>query len=283
MADILPKPSELDISSFEEGFSNQVYRIGWQQCPRMVLRLPVLDANVFYIDRQAEIEVMINAANEKLSPAVLWHDNKGAVASQYVTQPSLDWSVKHTDMNIKRIAHALSRAHSLPAVTHSFCIYEVIEHYLSGIKLTLPDAMDLSDEWSYLEHKYTELEKVVPSSCSVLCHNDLNPKNVLMDDQQLWLIDWEYSGMGDSLFDLAVFARSHNLDRSQRMLLLSEYDPSLDVEVSLYILDLYGKAYALREMAWLLLKHLTTPGDIESLGFYHEFKSLPSLNPFYNN
>jgi thiamine kinase-like enzyme len=38
---------------------------------------------------------------------------------------------------------------------------------------------------------------------SVPCHNDLHPRNVVEDVRQAWLVDWEYGGLGDPLFDLA--------------------------------------------------------------------------------
>ena len=37
----------------------------------------------------------------------------------------------------------------------------------------------------------------------VLCHNDMMPGNWIDQGERLWLIDWEYSGAGHPLFDLA--------------------------------------------------------------------------------
>ena len=101
-----------------------------------------------------------------------------------------------------------------------------------------------------------------------------------MDDQTIWLIDWEYTGMGDPLFDLAVLSRSHNLTQIQQVHLIASYDDSLDIEVTLNKIAQYSLAYSLREMAWLLLKHVVTPEDTLSLEYYYEFKATPSLNPF---
>ena len=37
-----------------------------------------------------------------------------------------------------------------------------------------------------------------------LCHNDLLPSNIIADDRRVWLVDWEYAGLGHPLFiDLA--------------------------------------------------------------------------------
>jgi thiamine kinase-like enzyme len=54
----------------------------------------------------------------------------------------------------------------------------------------------------------------------VLCHNDPYHLNFL-DDGDLWLIDWEYAGMGDPMYDLAGIGL--NLDEAGRDLLLRSY------------------------------------------------------------
>jgi thiamine kinase-like enzyme len=54
----------------------------------------------------------------------------------------------------------------------------------------------------------------------VLCHNDPYHLNFL-DDGSLWLIDWEYAGMGDAMYDLAGIA--YRLDSEGRDHLLRSY------------------------------------------------------------
>ncbi len=53
-----------------------------------------------------------------------------------------------------------------------------------------------------------EARQVVPT----LCHHDLHHLNILDDGARLWLVDWEYGGRGDALFDLAGFVSMNGLD-----------------------------------------------------------------------
>jgi thiamine kinase-like enzyme len=50
----------------------------------------------------------------------------------------------------------------------------------------------------------------------VLCHNDVHHLNLIDDSERLWLIDWEYAGLGNPLFDLAAVCCYHNYDAALR-------------------------------------------------------------------
>lgn len=280
MSGLLPDQSQIESVSFEEGFSNEVNLLSWGQEPRLILRIPCIDCDAFYVNRVEEIQTMKDAAHIAVSPTLVWHDEKGGFACEFVHQPSLDWSVVHKDKDVVRIAHTLRKAHQLPARDHKYVISDVIQHYIDGIYAKVKGDAVLVREHGYLVSVFETLEKPETLLPEVLCHNDLNPKNTLMDDDKLWFIDWEYSGVGDPLFDLAVVVKSHNLNAQQTSLLLSAYQSDLDISKACHAISEYSKYYSVREMAWLLLKYAITPEDTLSLEYYYEFKTTPALNPF---
>ena len=55
------------------------------------------------------------------------------------------------------------------------------------------------------------------------CHNDLLSANFIDDGTRLWLVDWEYAGMGDPFFDLGNFAVNHELAEEGENELLAAY------------------------------------------------------------
>jgi Ser/Thr protein kinase RdoA (MazF antagonist) len=57
----------------------------------------------------------------------------------------------------------------------------------------------------------------------VLCHNDLNPYNILWRDQIPTLIDWEYAGKNDRYFDLASVVVEFALHRSDIKVFIDRY------------------------------------------------------------
>jgi thiamine kinase-like enzyme len=54
------------------------------------------------------------------------------------------------------------------------------------------------------------------------CHNDLLNGNFLLAEK-LYILDWEYAGMGDIFFDLANFSVNHELYEEEIRLLLECY------------------------------------------------------------
>ena len=55
-----------------------------------------------------------------------------------------------------------------------------------------------------------------------LCHNDILNHNILESDK-LMLIDWEFAGVGDPCFDLAVVVQHHGLGKKLGNLFLNAY------------------------------------------------------------
>ena len=55
------------------------------------------------------------------------------------------------------------------------------------------------------------------------CHNDLLSANFLRQDSRIYIIDWEYAGMGDIFFDLANLSVNQGFSEDQDHSLLTDY------------------------------------------------------------
>ena len=75
----------------------------------------------------------------------------------------------------------------------------------------------------------------------VPCHNDLLTANFLDGGDRLWIVDWEYAGMGDRFFDLGNLAVNNGFADEDEERLLTEY---------------FGRAPAAAELASLRLMRL---------------------------
>ena len=98
-----------------------------------------------------------------------------------------------------------------------------IEEYLSRYK-------KLAIKYSPSQHEkinslYKQSISLIPFfNHSAFCHNDLSLDNLLWtSNQKLKVIDWEYSGLGDSVMDIANLSLMCQLTSHQEAALLAEY------------------------------------------------------------
>jgi thiamine kinase-like enzyme len=83
-----------------------------------------------------------------------------------------------------------------------------------------------------------------------LCHHDLNPSNLLFDPAgRLWLVDWEYAGLGDPHFDLASYACQHGLGGRRLARFAAAYATAAGRTVDLVRLE--RAAWAFDYVQWL--------------------------------
>ena len=55
------------------------------------------------------------------------------------------------------------------------------------------------------------------------CHDDLLAANLLGDGKRVWLVDWEYAGMGDRYFDLGNLSINNGFGEDDDRALLDAY------------------------------------------------------------
>ncbi|CCV64312.1 Choline/ethanolamine kinase [Alteracholeplasma palmae J233] len=77
-----------------------------------------------------------------------------------------------------------------------------------------PEYKILKTEWiSLYQEKYNQFEKV-------FCHGDAQRTNLILKDDKIYLMDWEFSGWNDPYYDLACFG---NMEFKDAILLLEAY------------------------------------------------------------
>ena len=77
-----------------------------------------------------------------------------------------------------------------------------------------------------IDNNYREMTKLISRMNNLNpCHNDLWHENIIKDKNgKIWLVDWEYSTMGDKHFDLAFFIKSLRLNEKQERTFLESYN-----------------------------------------------------------
>lgn len=86
-----------------------------------------------------------------------------------------------------------------------------------------------------------------------LAHNDLWANNFLDDGEHLSLLDWEFSGTGDGMIDLATLSLAGNYSEEEQRTLLVAY--GLNAPDDFATLQTMKWAVRFFEAGWALVMH----------------------------
>lgn len=85
-----------------------------------------------------------------------------------------------------------------------------------------------------------------------LCHHDLNPLNIIVRGDHIWLIDWESVALSDVYFDLASFVVEQHLSTQQQQLFITSYFNYSGIQIKPLKLSLMQLAYTLVCWCWYI-------------------------------
>jgi thiamine kinase-like enzyme len=229
-----------------------------------VLRLPGEDT-FDYIDRRAEEHNGRIAASVGVNAEVLHFDAEdGTMLSRFIGGVPMDGeSFERDPMAPARAALVLRRVHRLGPVFRSrFDVFSMIRGYLEILyKLRMPPPEDYYE----VRREAQAVRRVLQASRVLLapCHNDPWPGNFVMDSEgRLHLIDWEFSGMNDPLWDLADLSVEAGFGPEQDRTMLEAYCGGCTHPVLYSRLELYKAMSDLLWSLWGLIQYANgNPSD----------------------
>jgi thiamine kinase-like enzyme len=186
-----------------------------------VLRIGGRDTELLGIERPAEHEAAVRAAAVGTGPEVVaFLDDEGVLVTRFVAgRPAPPERLRMPD-GLACVVAALKPFHEGPPIAARFDSFRVVEAYsetAAGHGVAVPAAYSSAEELA------GRIERALGARPLVPCHNDLLNANFILDGARLWIVDWEYAGMGDLFFDLANFSVNHELAAEEDDELLRAY------------------------------------------------------------
>lgn len=214
--------------------------------------------------RWNELAISRAAARAGVAPAVR-HAESGLLVLDYVAARPLCPEDRLDPTMISRLSDLVRRVHrdvtrAVEGPVLCFSVPHILQDYARLLKLHSSKHLA---EFTDLLAKADILEMAIGPGEMVLCHNDLLPGNILIGSDQLWLIDWEYAGFGNPLFDLGGIASNNGFsNEEERMLLEAYYHQPLRDEVWLRY-SAMKCASLLRETLWSMVSEIISSIDFD--------------------
>jgi thiamine kinase-like enzyme len=191
---------------------------------RFVLRIPGAGTGE-YIDRRAEAEAARSAAAAGVNAEVVFFDDSdGLMVTRFVDGAVTMDAARFADLAAAaRAGEAFRRLHTTAApFATDFRLFPMIDEYkalLAAKGATLPDGYADAERRAAAARAALEAHPValVPSHCDPLCENFLDT------GERMYVIDYEYSGNNDPMWDLGDLSVEGGFGDAQDEALLRGY------------------------------------------------------------
>ena len=243
--------ADLKATPLDGGITNRNFRVdvGGEA---FVLRIAGADTDLLGINREYEYAANLAAGIAGIAPEVFYFIRPdGYLVTRFIPGRPVPPDEMRQPEAIRRAMQVVRKIHSLPVIPGTFNVFQIVSDYSEIARrygVLFPD-----DFYQLIETmQAAERALLFRSQPAQPCHNDLLNANFLLDDR-LYVLDWEYAGMGDIFFDLANFSDHHHLTKEQdRWLLQCYFEQAIPSDwAHLQIMKMLSD---LREATWALVQ-----------------------------
>jgi len=206
------------------GLTNLVFRVE-TGTEKLIVRVPGAGTEA-YIDRKVELHNARVAARAGISAEILWADGDSGVMISRLIDPAVTMTPSlfaSREGAAARAGIALKALHSAPEpFAFRFELFAMIDGYLAVLRekgAKLPEGYYdvVAASGPVKEALEANPAALAPCHCDPLCENFLD------NGTRMWIIDWEYSGMNDPMWDLGDLSVEAGFSEAQDREMLTAY------------------------------------------------------------
>lgn len=238
------------------GLTNLVYRVA-SGASVYCLRIAG-EGTEEYIDRSVEAHNAAAAAAAGVSPEVLYVDAaSGLMVSRFLdgTRTMTPDLFQSTPGAPARAAEAFHKLHtSGETFEFRFELFSMIDEYL---KVLATKQTDLPEGYHDVLGEAGKVRAALDAHPAKLapCHCDPLSENFLDTGAKMWIVDWEYSGMNDPLWDLGDLSVEAGFSPAHDEEMMAAYFPTGASEAEWGRMIIYKAMCDLLWTLWGLIQH----------------------------
>ena len=245
---------------------------------RYVFRLPGEGCSCF-VNRKNENQNVQLIQNLKIDAEIIhFNENSGVKIAKYIDRAETLNPI--TALKYKnKVAAILKKLHnSNLSFGNQFNVFnEIIKYELEIEKLTSRKYPN----YEVVRKKVFDLKKILENTGVhlVSCHNDTVPENFIISNGQMYLIDWEYSGMNEKEWDIGAFCLECNFSKQETKEFIDVYFEGKATKENKMKVLIYQICQDFLWSLWTILKEENGEdfGDYGKKRYYRGIKLLEEL------
>ena len=206
------------------GLTNHTYKVTLENGEEYVVRIPGEGTEEVIVRSDEQISTKL-ACDLGIDAKMLYFCEDGSKVTEYIKNAvtmSAD-SLKNPE-RIKQIAEIFIKMHTCGVDTK--VPFEVFEMAASYEKVIEDNNVDMFDDYNEIKATVMKIKAEIDNAIDIKkvpCHNDALCENWVLGDGKMYLIDWEYAGMNDGMWDIADVSIEAGFDAKYDKMLLSAY------------------------------------------------------------
>ena len=206
------------------GLTNHTYKVVLPDGKIYVIRIPG-EGTEYLINRSDEKVSTLLACKLNIDTELLHFGEDGTKVSLYIedAQTMSACSMRSLE-HIKQAADIFRTLHTCGVDTKvAFDVFDMAANYEAFL---INNNVDLYEDYPQVKEQVMIIRKEIKSQQNiplVPCHNDPLCENWIEGNNRLYLIDWEYAGMNDGMWDLADLSIEADYSKEQDEVLLNTY------------------------------------------------------------
>ena len=206
------------------GMTNHTYKVTMQNGAQYVFRIPGEGTEELICRGDERVSTELACKLGIDSPMLYFGENGEKVTVYIENALTLDAGSLRKDKAIEDVAHIFRRLHTCGVDTG--VPFEVFDMAKSYEDIIYANNVSMFDDYEQVKQRIFTLKGEIDAkgaAAPVPCHNDSLCENWVYSGDRLYLIDWEYAGMNDGMWDLADVSIEADYSKENDELLLRSY------------------------------------------------------------
>ena len=186
------------------GLTNHTYKVTMNDGAEYVVRIPGEGTEEMIVRKDEMVSTKL-ACDLGVDAEVLYFGEDGSKVTKYIKNAiTMSSETLHEQKHIEQMAEIFKKMHTCGVDTK--VPFEVFEMATSYEKIIFDKNVPMFDDYDEIKAEVMKVKAEIDSAIDVKkvpCHNDALCENWVEGDGRMYLIDWEYAGMNDGMWDLA--------------------------------------------------------------------------------